>query len=106
MPTLNTLRGQTFSAKTPLEAIDLGMGFYPLIKGSTIASAVVEIAVESGTDPAPQALAAGEPVIKGGTIFQRVAGGQPNTVYRLSFQATTGAGEVFEEVVYLPVLSA
>jgi hypothetical protein len=101
-------RAQTYSSKTPLEAIDLGIGFYALLVRpgqvpQTLASGEVTITVESGTDPNPQAMLVGLPTINGAMITQRVSGGINGCVYRLSFQATTSTGQVFEEVAYLPL---
>ena len=106
MPLFNNIRGQVFSVKKPLEAVDLGFGFYPLLRGQAIAAAAVVISVEAGADDNPQAMVVGEPTITKATILQRISGGTPGATYRLSFQATTASGQVFEEVGYLPVMGA
>ena len=102
---ITNVRTQQFSGISPLEVIDLGIGFFEIVRTASIVSATVAITVETGIDPTPQALAQGVPVIRGTVVSQRVTGGVAGTVYRLSFQATTDTGQVFEEVAYLPVIA-
>jgi len=97
------VRSQNFSPKSTLETLDLGKDLQDLVGNLVIASAVVVVVVEAGTDDNPQGMRVGAPVIAGTVVTQRITGGLAGNVYCLSFQVTTADGQTFEELGYLPV---
>lgn len=71
------------------------------ISGSLV-SAVVSIALVSGTDPSPGTVLSGSPSIDGMRVVHKVVYQQPDAVYLLRCTATDSAGFKHTVPAYLP----
>ena len=75
-----------------------------LSPGDTVASAVVDNVVFSGTDLTPTAMLSGSPVINPTSVDQLCTGGVSGVVYFPTCVATTALGQKLVKVGYLAVL--
>ena len=75
-----------------------------LAVGETISSAVVVIAVYSGTDASPSSIISGATAISGTKVTQAIIGGLPGVTYLLVAQAITTASQQLTLNGYLVIL--
>ena len=95
-----------FSYKITTENEQFTFDFSPIMSSSeTISSATCTVEVKEGTDPTPNAIKVGSPVISGQTVAQRISGGLDGVIYRLEMTATTSLTNVYTIVADLPVLA-
>jgi hypothetical protein len=95
-----------FSYKITTENEQFTFDFSPIMGSSeTISSAVCTIEVKEGTDPNPNDIKVGSPVISGQQVAQRITGGLDGVIYRLEMTSTTSLTNVYTIVADLPVLA-
>jgi len=96
----------SFSYKITTENEQFTFDYSPVLGTTeTISSATCTVTVKEGTDPTPNAIKVGSPVISGSQVAQRISGGLDGVIYRLEMTATTSATNVYTIVGDLPVLS-
>lgn len=89
--------------KDPDEKFAIEFDFARL--AATVDSAVVEVALLSGTDATPATVLDGAPQVTGAKVYQRVKAGVAGCNYRLRCEATSGA-DVWALAATLPVRTA
>ena len=75
-----------------------------LAVGETISSAVVVIAVYSGTDANPGVIASGAASISGTKVTQAIIGGLTGVTYLLTMQIATSTSQQLQLSGYLTIL--
>ena len=91
--------------KDPAEIITVTFGFEKL--ADTITAAVVTASVLSGLpDNNPSAIVSGPPSMTAALVRQRIAAGQPGTVYALRCEANDADGELHVLTAALPVCTS
>jgi hypothetical protein len=94
-----------FSSKLPGETEFLGFNFQPRLAngGGAIQSVTFAVAVLTGTDPAPNAMKIGAPLIQGFIVKQLVGGGVSGVLYRITATVVTTTGQTLIESASLRV---
>lgn len=77
-----------------------------LQSGESITSATSNVIVMNGTDPSPNAILSGTPVVSGAQVSQRITGGISEVTYRLEVTAVTSTGNTYIAVGDIPVYAA
>lgn len=94
----------TWSAKYPSERVTSRFDFRPDIAyGDAIASVAFVVSNVRGTDPNPVNVLYGMPTVKGGRVFQDLAGGNVDCSYLIECHATTVNGHALALAGVLPV---
>lgn len=94
-----------FGAKDPGATTLLGFDFTSqlLPNGETILTASFNVTVWTGSDPSPNSMISGVPLVGTPAVLQRFAGGVNGTVYKLECTVTTSLSQTLVLVGYLSV---
>jgi len=111
-PTYTTLTAQpnwqgrlVLTPKRLRETVLYPMDFISLLAfADTIDQIAVEMAVDSGYDPAADNMISGPAMLNGSVVMQYITGGVLGVIYRLTYWVVTASDQILQLTGYLPVV--
>ena len=95
-----------FEAKNPLDVKLYEFEFGDqLLFGEIITSAAVAASVYTGTDPTPNAIVSGDPIISGTKVQQLIEAGVDGVIYNLVATVNASGLHVYTKAASLAVIS-
>lgn len=90
--------------KESAETLCVWFDFISLLSpGESVALGAVEVAVYSGTDPAPRIIASGSALVEGSRVGQLLTGGIPGVTYEITATAQTSGASLLSLIGFLTI---